>query len=209
MEKVGNRGRDAVKKQPCPYCRSRKVWYWGWYERKEGKIPYGDGEMPSGAIPLRRFYCPPCVRTFSWRPRFLVFGRPFAAAAYQQAFKEWALERPGPWKSRERSWYQLEQSTCKAFFRVLENERSELTERFSDELRQKLEEDSVYDKDYLSPITGSAARRHKKRRILWHLTRQLAKAQTGRETPPRYACHYLFMALAHHPCGACYPLCSS
>lgn len=209
MENVGERNCHAIEKQPCPHCNSGKVWYWGWYERKEGKIPYGEGEISSRGIPLRRFYCPACRHTFSWRPRFLVFGRPFAAAAYQQAFKEWALERPAPWKLRERSWYQLDQSTCKAFFKVLDRERSKLTKRLCDELHLDLVEDSCHGEDDRSSCKGSASRRYNEQRILWHLTRRLAQARTGREKPPRYTCHYLFLALAHHPGGACYSLSSS
>src|SRR4029077_15288451 len=35
-------------------------------------------------LPIRRFKCCDCGRTFSWRPFFLVFLHRFTAAAYQQ-----------------------------------------------------------------------------------------------------------------------------
>ena len=92
-----------MARQDCPYpeCGRRRAWYWGWYYREEGKegttIPYGHDETACQAIPIRRFYCPQCGRTFSWRPRFLVFGRRHAAAAYQLALQDWVAHRPtGP-----------------------------------------------------------------------------------------------------------------
>jgi len=184
-----------VEKQPCPYCRTLHVSYWGWHERKEGKIPYGDGGVPSGAIPIRRFYCPKCRRTFSWRPRFLVFGRPFAAVAYQQAFKKWALRDSSLWKHRESSWYQLELSTYKAFCRKLNSTCAVLIEQLREELRIFFMPDSSREKE--ETFTRAAATgRENERRTLWHLTRRLAQILAGRDTPPRFSCHFLFTAMA-------------
>ncbi len=190
-----------MEKQHCPHCRTLHVWYWGWYERKEGKIPYGDGEAPSGAIPIRRFYCPKCRRTFSWRPRFLVFGRTFAAVAYQQAFKKWALGHSSSWKQRESSWYQLELSTYKAFCQRLNSTCTVLNEQLREELRLCLMPDSSREKEDTYTSRAAASGRDNERRTLWHLTRRLAQTLAGHDSLPRFSCHFLFTAMACHSFG--------
>lgn len=94
LEGVSKDRKRAVSKRPCPYedCGCAAVWYWGWYQRREGSVPL-DIDRICGEIPLRRFFCTACSRTFSWRPAFLVFAHRLAANAYQQLLKDWALGR--------------------------------------------------------------------------------------------------------------------
>lgn len=102
----------------CPYqdCsgESWHVWYWGWYRRLEGSIPL-DLDRVCGDIPLRRFLCKLCGRTFSWRPIFLVYGHRLAVVTYQQNLKNWALNKPGP----SASWYELGVGGRKSFLRKI------------------------------------------------------------------------------------------
>lgn len=182
------------------------MWYWGWYVRKEGKIPYDDGTTASGPIPIRRFYCSKCKRTFSWRPRFLVFGRPYAAVAYQQAFAEWALGRASATSESQRDWYQLDAESLKAFFQMLDRRKKELMDRLSEELQKLFPVSSAGKNIEMQLSMASASGRDEEKRTLWQLTRTLAKVLTGREKQPRFSCHYLFIALSRHPCGAWYSL---
>lgn len=195
-----------MEKQPCPSCRTHDIWYWGWYERKEGKIPYGDGETASGPIPIRRFFCPKCKSTFSWRPRFLVFGRPYAAVAYQQALAEWALGRVSAMSESQRDWYQLDVASLKAFFQMLDRGQKELIKRLYEGLQNLFPVSYRKKCNQMQLPKASASGRDEEKRALWQLTRTLAKVLSGREKQPRFSCHYIFIALAQHPCGARYSL---
>lgn len=195
----------AVGKQPCPYegCRHLTVWYWGWYERKEGKIPCEGAEGVSGPIPIRRFYCPKCGRTYSWRPRFLVFGRPLAAVAYEQALEPWALGRPVEAGRDACSWYQLVDAARKALRRLIRNNVDELLKRFRDELELSGSDvPSEESSDF--PRAGSTPK--EERKTLWHLACKVARIFSKREEQPRLTCHYLLIALARHSSGVRYSL---
>jgi hypothetical protein len=165
-----------VPRQPCPYegCGCRKVWYWGWYKRKAGSVPFDDGESASGPIPLRRFRCTKCRRTFSWRPPLLIFGRRFAAVVYQQALKEWALRGSRRFSGGE-GWHEPGPASRKAFFRRL------------DELLGGLG-------------TAMAAARQR----LWQRLRRLARTQSRVHGVPRLAVHCLAILWARHPHGTRY-----
>jgi len=182
------------------------VWYWGWYERKGGELISDEDGAMLGPFPIRRFYCPKCSRTFSWRPSFFVFGRSYAAIAFQQAFKKWAIGRPSVLGLGDSSWYQLDQGACKAFFRLLDQRKGELIDRMHEELRRHNISGSKEEKNYVSQIGASVSGRNEERRTLWRLTRRLALVLSGRKEQPRFSCHYIFIALARHPCGARYSL---
>ena len=126
LELVEKCGKEAIPRQSCPYanCGCDSVWFWGWYEREPGSIPLGPDEV-AGEIPLRRFMCQKCKKTFSWRPAFLVFARRLAALTYQRALEAVVLGR----KLRESNWYGLSESGFKAF-------RSSLSENH---VRKRLE----------------------------------------------------------------------
>jgi hypothetical protein len=191
LDVTRGRGTTCIGKQPCPYegCGNLRVCYWGWYERKEGSIPHPDGA--SGPIPIRRFRCSRCRRTFSWRPRFLVFGRRFAAVSYQRELKVWAQGGASRWSH---AWHEAGQAATKALRRQLRRRASELAERFIAEL-------SHLGGSELPPAEVPAERR------IWRLTRTLARLQTPEK--PRYSCHLLFLALARHPSGCLYSLASA
>ena len=140
---------------------------------------------------------------------FLVFGRPYAAMAYQQAFAEWALGRASATSESKRDWYQLDAESLKAFFRMLDRRKQELMDRLLEEL-QKLFAVSSYQKSIEMKLSmTSASGRDEEKRTIWQLTRRLVKILSGRETQPRFSCHYIFIALARHACGARYSLESS
>lgn len=151
------------------------MWFWGWSERKEGAIPL-DVDQAAQAIPLRRFFCTGCGRTFGWRPPFLLYGRRLAAVTYQQSFMEWAGLRRRPRKS-PRGWWEQSRLGRKGFFRVLRGRCKELLLRFGVEQPATL---------YL-------------RKSLWYAVRHLA-------TRNQIAVQVLCQALASHPSGAKYRL---
>jgi len=209
-EQVGDREPHSVPKQPCPYHGSHGtecVWYWGWYERKEGNVPCGDDCGASGPILIRRFYCHECKRTFSWRPRFLVFGRPFAAVFYQGLFKAWALG-PGRCRTYGRAWYHPGLAACKAALRTLSDRAGELIARFTKALPGKVDdpaEETTFSRMGASASEAGAPRAGEKM-VLWQLSRRLASSQRGPQEQSRYSCHFLWMALARHRSGDFYSL---
>jgi hypothetical protein len=202
LDRVARRETDAVAKQPCPFCGCREVWYWDWYERKEGSIPYGDGHAVAGPIPIRRFWCPRCCVTFSWRPPFLVFGLRFAAPVYQQAFREWALGRRRDSKQQGSSWYELGLSGLKAFFRRLDERLDELLQRLEDPLKRQ--RGTACGVELRRPGASSDAT-HKRKR-LWYMARRLARTLVGADRQSRLSCHFPCLALAQNPKRAPYSL---
>lgn len=185
-----------MARQDCPYpeCGRRCAWYWGWYYREEGKegipIPYGDDEAACPAIPIRRFYCPQCGRTFSWRPRFLVFGRRLATAAYELAFRDW-VARQGP--AQNPRWWFLSERARNAVFRWLQVQFIELLAR----VRQEVER-----RGGLLPAVAD------ERFNLWNGALQLTEV-IGPQENPRLPFHFLCLAFARHPHGSCYSLASA
>lgn len=193
-ECVTEKKKDCVARQDCPYadCGRRCAWYWGWYYREEGKkgttsIPFGDAETACPAIPIRRFYCPKCGRTFSWRPRFLVFGRQYAAAAYELAFHDWVSRRP---PGQDPRWWLLSAEARAALFRWLRVRLSDLLARIHGALRRW---------GALLPTVGD------ERLNLWNGVLQLTEV-IGPQESPRLPFHFLCLALARHPYGSCYSL---
>lgn len=185
-----------MAKRPCPYegCGCRDVWYWGWYEREEGCIPFGDeGESVAGRIPIRRFRCPACERTFSWRPRFLLFGRRFAALYYQRAFRDWAQGRP---PRASGAWCEPERSGWRAFWRFLTQRRHELLRRLKEEASW--------------PASASTRTPEpEERRRVWEVARRRVRALAGPpERRPPLSIHLVCVALAPHPHDARYALTS-
>lgn len=166
--------------QPCPYegCICTEVSYWGWYERKEGCLPLDGGTSAAGAIPIRRFRCSGCGRTFSWRPPFLVFGRRYAAVFYQMALREWCLGRRG---ADGRAWYEPGPTGRRAFFRLLTRRFGFLLGRLG-EAREGLPPHDRADSE--------------ERRSLWNLARGSARDPRDRQDRSRLAIHPLCMALA-------------
>lgn len=195
---VADGASGAVGKQPCPYdgCRSLIVWFWGWFDRKGGSIPC-EGDGVSGPIRIRRFYCSKCGRTFSWRPRVLVFGRRFAAAAYQQIFKAWALGRRLCRRTDETSWYLPDASTCKAFRRQLSERAEELLCRLRAELPPEVLPLALQQ----GPLAERVLRRQ-----LWDVARALVRRLAGAKDGRRFSCHFICMALARHRSGTAYSL---
>lgn len=182
LEEVKKNRKQAVARRPCPYedCRCAKVWFWGWHERKEGSIPLDVDEV-CGPIPLRRFWCTQCARTFSWRPPFLVFARRLAANAYQQCLKNWALGRRG--SSSE--WHELSSSGRKSFLARVS--------RVGRALLQRLSPGLLCEPD---------------RRRIWFILRCTA-ARLRRNDSFRQPIHVLSLSLARHPDGTCYLLSSA
>ena len=173
----------AVSKRRCPYedCGSCHVWYWGWYERLEGSIPL-EFDKVCGPIPLRRFFCTHCGRTFSWRPAFLVYAHHLAAATYQQCLKNWAL-------GKERSsggWYELGAGGQKSFLRKVRRQLLAMLHRL-----------------------GSAWPSEPDRRVLWYALRLRAAQQPYQGDASRQSIHILCIALARHPDGTLYRLSSA
>lgn len=198
LDRVAGRGTDAVAKVPCPYegCGCEDVSYWGWYERKEGSIPYGDGDVVAGPIPIRRFRCSRCGRTFSWRPAFLVFGRRLVSVAYQGAVRAWALgHRRGRRRGGE-SWHELGMAGRKSLFRRLTRRLDELLGRLDVPGHSSAPDEP----------TGLAAGRQRDRVQLWHAARRLAHTHSSQQHEPRLACHLVFLALASHPAQVRYSL---
>jgi hypothetical protein len=134
-----------------------------------------------------------------------VFGRPFAAVAYQQLLKEWALGRLLGSGSGNRSWYQPDRAACKAIFRLLTERMNEIIRRLTEELNRLLTPGSLEEGNCVS-LERVSASKEGNRRTLWQLARRLAQVLAGREEQPRFSCHYLWMALARHPYGAQYSL---
>ena len=184
LEVVRGRGEQCIPKQPCPYCNTaadcleESVLYWGWFERKEGSIPYGDG-TDTRAIPIRRFKCKDCKHTYSWRPPFLVRWRRFAAITYEQMFKDWVLERP----SGPRQWYQPDVGVRKALGRQW-NSRVE----------------SFFDR--CGTRTPCVSRCRQIRRAI----RTAARALVPAHEKLRFSSHYLLIVSTPHPFDAQYSL---
>lgn len=187
LDRVREKRGESVERQPCPYegCGSHEVVFWGWYYRKGGKLPDERGES-CGPIPIRRFRCRRCQRTFSWRPHFLVFGRPFAAVVYHQAFKAWALKRPedatAAWGAS--AWCAPHAGARKAMRRVLNRRANEAL------LRMRLQ---------LAPSARDAELGSTSSRV-WYACSRLAHGT------PRLACHFLWIALAAHRSATRYAL---
>lgn len=182
---MAGKSRDCIPKRPCPYddCECTEVWYWGWFDGREECIPLvtGSGVEAASAIPLRRFMCTACKRTFSWRPPFLLFGRRYPALFYQLAFKDWAFGNSGCGKRT--LWWDLGPLTRRAFFGFLERRRTELLRR-------------------LGHPTGVASFSE-----TWHWCRRFILdrgwSQSG---PPPLSIHLICFALASHPRAARYSL---
>ena len=185
LKGVRENRKRAVSKRACPYqgCdgESCHVWYWGWYERLEGGIPL-EVDQVCGAIPLRRFYCSKCGRTFSWRPAFLVYARRLAAVTYQQCLKNWALGR----KRTSSGWYELGASGQKAFLREVRRQLLSLLQRL-----------------------GSALPAEPDPFFLWFSLRRKAAQDRNRGNLSRQSIHLLCIALARRADGALYLLSSS
>ena len=137
-------------------------------------------------IPIRRFRCCACARTFSWRPVFLVFGCRYVATAYQREFKAWALGRDRQRKSMP--WYELGQAASDAFRQRLGDGLMALRQR----LRTALVGESVP-----GPQTENVPSQ-KSRLQLWHLARRAAQHLNEKrpDQPPRLSCYLLCLALA-------------
>lgn len=177
------------------------MWYWGWFERKEGKIPCLDGEGVSGPIPIRRFLCPKCGRTFSWRPRFLIFKRPLAAVAYQRALKP---SRPVDAACDAGSWYQMDDAARKALRQLVLGSAYYLLRRLKEGL--KLTGSCSSSEERSSPPRAISSSKEETRNALWYLARRVARVFSKREEQPRLAVHYLLIALARHSSGVRYSL---
>ncbi len=182
---VENR-KGAVSKRPCPYegCDgdSCHIWYWGWYERLEGGIPL-EFDRVCGPIPLRRFFCTKCSRTFSWRPNFLVYAHRLAAVTYQQCLKNWALGK----RRSSAGWYELGAGGQKSFLRKVRRRLLSLLHRL-----------------------GSAWPPDPDRRTLWFaFQRGAARQRWAGGDNSRQSIHILCMALARHPEGTLYRLSST
>ncbi len=152
----------------------------------------------AGPIPIRRFRCSRCGRTFSWRPPFLAFGRRLAAVVYQRAFKAWALGRRRGSRQDSASWHELGLAGRKSFFQHLTRRLDELLSRLEGELARRT-----------APPCGAVTPhvpRQLGRQRLWHLSRRLARMLVDPTMEPRLACHLVFMSLALHPDGVCYSL---
>lgn len=179
---VENRKR-AVSRRPCPYedCGSSHVWFWGWYERLEGSIPL-DFDKVCGPIPLRRFFCTKCTRTFSWRPAFLVFAHRLAAVTYQQCLKNWALGK----KRCSAGWHELGAGGQKSFLRKVRRRLLALLHRLG-----------------CSLPPDSDGRR------LWFALRRTAARLNHRGDNACQSIHVLCLSLARHPDGTLYRLSSA
>lgn len=171
--------KDCIPKRPCPYegCGCKEVWFWGWYERKEGCLPVGDGDEVAEAVPLRRFWCTACERTFSWRPWFLLYGRRYAALFYQLAFKDWGHARRVP---APNVWYDLNAAGRRAFFRFLERRGTELSDRLDDRRQPPVAEPQM-----ARPETT------------WQLARRYIRILFDLKQPP-LSIHLVCVALARH-----------
>lgn len=179
LEGVSENRKRAVSKRPCPYedCGCAVVWYWGWYERRGGSIPL-DVDQACGEIPLRRFFCTGCSRTFSWRPAFLVFAHRLAANVYQQCLKNWALGR----KRTSTGWHELGPDGQKSFLGKIRRRWLALLHRLG------------------PPLPPSPARRQ-----LWFAL-QRAVRQLKSQNPGFQPVQLLCIALARHPDGTAYRL---
>lgn len=156
------------------------MWYWGWFDRKEGGLPVGDGDEAAGAIPLRRFMCTACGRTFSWRPAFLLFGRRYAALFYQMAFQAWSLGRSAAGTGL---WCDLSTAGRRAFSRFLGYGAFEVKDRLN-----------------LGATDGSRVE-------FWKVMRQAVRSMliVNQKQPP-LSIHLICLTLAPHPRNARYGL---
>lgn len=189
LRQVDGREQQSISKRPCPYedCGCERVWFWGWYERKEGCLPLDDGDAVAGPIPLRRFRCTGCCRTFSWRPAFLLFGRRYATIFYQMAFKRWS---DGCGVKASGRWYDLSGSAQRAFVHFLRTRTLDFLARL----------DSQYwvtsdDPDLKETLPGR----------IWTLSRRCVRTLVNGKQPP-LSIHLFCWALAHHKHAAIYRL---
>jgi hypothetical protein len=189
LRQVAGRAKQSVSKRPCPYedCGCERVWFWGWYERKEGCIPLEDGDAVSGPIPLRRFLCTGCSRTFSWRPAFLLFGRRYATMFYQVAFKRWS---DGCGLRASGHWYDLSASAQRAFVHFLSTRSLDFLARL--DLRCSV---ISHEPDTAESLPG----------LIWTLSRRCARILVNRKHPP-LSIHLFCRALARHKHAAIYRL---
>jgi transposase len=168
---VANQERRCIKKpQHCPYegCGGGSIWFWGWYYRKGGNIPCGESEV-CGKLPIRRFKCTGCRRTFSWRPSFLVFGRRFPALVYEQLFE------PGPTSTL--AWWQPGEANVKAVRRKLRQHAQRVIRRLETHLKRR----PTHRADVNTMLT---------------LARTIALQQSAHQKSRRYSSHILFLSLA-------------
>jgi len=168
------------KPDECAYdeCRGCQIQYHAWYYRKGGAIPCGDKGNPSGPLPIRRFKCRGCGRTFSWRPWFLAFARRYMAAAYEQLLQA---------KSRSDDWWRPGAKATQAVRERLRRAAQRLTARLETHLG--LQRSGRIDTGYVL-----------------NLARTIASQQPSTPSKPRYACHVIFLALARTRARADYSL---
>ena len=190
LRQVAGRAKQSVSKRPCPYedCGCERVWFWGWFERKEGCLPLEDGDAVSGPIPLRRFWCTGCSRTFSWRPAFLLFGRRYATMFYQMAFKRWS---DGCGVRASGRWYDLSASAQRAFVRFLSSRALDFLARL--DLRYRVVSDD--DSDLPKSLPGR----------IWNLSRCRVRVLVDGKQPP-LSIHFFCRALVRHKHAAIYSL---
>lgn len=189
LRQVSGKPRQCIPKRPCPYegCGCDRIWFWGWYERKEGCLPVNDGDEVAGPVPLRRFLCTGCGRTFSWRPAFLLFGRRYAAVFYQLAFKSWSR---GTMARTSGSWYDLSASAHRAFVRFLSSRAWDLVARL-----ELWRDDLLAGSHPAKPHPGE----------VWSLARRAVRALFPVKQPP-LSIHLTCLALASHKHAAVYRL---
>lgn len=190
LRQVSGKPRQCISKRPCPYedCGCDRIWFWGWYERKEGCLPLNDGGEVAGPVPLRRFMCTGCGRTFSWRPAFLLFGHRYAAVFYQLAFKRWSR---GTVARASGSWYDLSASAHKAFARFMSSRACDLVARLGSGC------DDLLPGHHLAepPPPGE----------VWLLARRAVRALLPVKRPP-LSIHLTCLALVRHKHAAIYRL---
>ncbi|MGH9071787.1 MAG: hypothetical protein ACRDX8_11625 [Acidimicrobiales bacterium] len=167
------------KPHQCAYqdCKGGSIWYHGWYERKEGALPFEGGTGVCGPLPIRRFMCCGCGRTFSWRPLFLVFLHRLVALAYQRML----ADQSGG------DWWEPGAAAIEAVRRRLCQAAASLIVRLESHLQREL--------------SGRVDLPH-----ALDLAHDIAKDQVTSDEEPRYACHILFLAIACTRAHAAYKL---
>ena len=197
---MASKATDCVEKPAqCPYCGGGRIWYHGWYHRKEGNIPCDSESGVSEQLAIRRFRCARCRRTFSVRPAFLVFGHPFAAVAYEQVLQpppappdaekpnvsaaDDAAVAPEPDRCKGHDWWQPGVAAVRALRRRLQGAAQRLIERMEAHQGQSLS--GCTDVSQAFSLANTIAHRQ------------------SHPASPRFACHVLFLAIActraHHP----------